>query len=163
MKHKRDLQKGQALFEFIVFIPFMLVLITTMVTIVGSINASINQVKATRGYLYAILNNNSAGINSDLLRKYKDSYGLSVVGAYAIGWREQADGENSLASCFKISTFVGEKPENEKCEDQVTEAYSTFIKVKTMYGICTGTYTLSENMGLDWRMASSTNSCALIE
>ena len=45
-------QQGQALVEFIIFLPFMLMMYTVVITLGDAINGSINQQKATRAYFY---------------------------------------------------------------------------------------------------------------
>jgi hypothetical protein len=131
--------KGQALFEFVMIIPFVLVLIGTMVAIVGSINGAINQVKATRNYFYMTINNSSMTPRPPSLSKLKTE-GIETVGIDFLGWREMRDGEKSFAPCFKITTFLGEEPKNEDCNNKFEDKYSTFIKVKTFYGLCSATY-----------------------
>jgi hypothetical protein len=164
---KKKNEKGQALFEFVIFVPFILIFIATIVTIVGAVNASINQVKATRGYFYAMLNNNSLGMRGSLLTNYIQNHNMQSVGSYSIGWREKKDGENAIAPCFRISTFIGETPANEVCEEKVTEEFSTYIKVKTMYGLCIGTFTPSSTGAgteLSWQTSALYgSSCSLID
>ncbi|MEK6626332.1 MAG: hypothetical protein AABY86_15285, partial [Bdellovibrionota bacterium] len=51
--------RGQALFEFIIFAPLFLGLMSLMISISASINGGINQQKALRGYYYNVLKGNS--------------------------------------------------------------------------------------------------------
>ena len=43
-------RKGQAIFEFIIFLPILLILYGVLVSVSSAINGSINQQKATRGF-----------------------------------------------------------------------------------------------------------------
>ena len=49
---KQERARGQALFEFIVFLPFLLFMLTIMFTVGNAINGSINQQKAVRRYFF---------------------------------------------------------------------------------------------------------------
>lgn len=137
-------EKGQAIFEFVIFIPFLLIFIATLVTVIGAVNGSINQVKATRNYFYMTANNNSMLPAYGLLKQLKNA-GIGTVGIASIGWQVRSEGESSVAPCYKIGTFVGETPLGEECADKVdiNDSISTFIKIKTMYGLCGATYDLS--------------------
>jgi hypothetical protein len=46
-------QEGQAVFELLIFLPFLLFLYTIYYTAGNAINGSINQQKAVRGYFYS--------------------------------------------------------------------------------------------------------------
>ena len=49
--------KGQAVFETMMFLPVLLFFVVYMTRTGNAINASINQQKATRGYTYYLLKN----------------------------------------------------------------------------------------------------------
>ena len=51
--------EGQAIFELILFMPFLVYFVTLLFTAGNSINGSINQQKAVRGYFYHLLKGNS--------------------------------------------------------------------------------------------------------
>jgi hypothetical protein len=134
-------QNGQALFEFIFFMPFMLLLVTLFLTFGGAINGSINQQKATRGYFYALAMNNSTTPTLDILDSLK---GLDSIGSSVIGWtREEVNAgkPNPVAPCYKLSTFMTSGP-GDKCDDPRDPATraTNFVRVYTAYGVCGAGY-----------------------
>ena len=145
-------QKGQSVFEFIIFIPFLFVFFGVFIAILSSINGSINQLKVTRGYFYGRLQNNSTHPKSTVLPAYWGA-GLTQAGLVAWGWQESQLNEQPVANCYRIQSFFGELPEDEQCEKPVKETgetgllISTFVKVKTLYGLCGATYRKGENDG----------------
>ncbi len=144
MVAKLQNEKGQAIFEFVLFIPFILVLIAVMVTIAGAISGSINQVKSTRNYFFMTVNNNSMLPAPGLLDELKNN-AIQSAGIASMGWKEQSKSDIAFAPCFKIATFIGEIPMGEACDDKIVGGDpSTFIKVKTMYGLCATTYNLKQ-------------------
>lgn len=154
-------ERGQAIFEFVIFIPFLLIFIATLVTVIGAVNGSINQVKATRNYFYMLANNNSMLPATKLLLELKNTKGLGLIGISSVAWRVKAQGESSLAPCYKIATFVGETPVGEECDARFEESFSTFIKVKTMYGLCATTYDTTGNPRIAHEVSSGSQSCML--
>jgi hypothetical protein len=144
-KPKKLKDDGQALFEFIVFLPFLIYLFTLMVTISNSINASINQQKATRGYFYYLMKGNSMAPTRSDLRDYRTRGITGLVGITAIGWREKSEGDESVAPCFKFSTLFSPSSEsgideNETCDTPSGGKVSQFVRVYTLYGVCGATY-----------------------
>ena len=133
-------QKGQSLFEFIFFMPFMLLLITLFLTFGGAINGSINQQKATRGYFYALAMNNSTTPTFDILEGLNS---LDSIGSSVIGWTrdEVSAGKAPIAPCYKLATFlsggVGDACEDER--DPGAKA-TNFVRVYTAYGVCGAGY-----------------------
>lgn len=139
-------QKGQALFEFLVFIPLIFILLSLFMTIQSALNASINQQKFTRGFFYNIVQNDSRLPNSNALDAIRGD-GVQMASIYAFGWKEASKGQVPLAPCFKIKTFFG-NPSNEQCTPgETTKDTSQFIRVKTVYGVCGATYVLNTPMG----------------
>jgi hypothetical protein len=134
-------QKGQALFEFIIFVPFLLVMLSTMLTVAASINGSINQQKATRSYLYFLLKGNSNVPDSNRMKKLTEG-GLRNVGVFSIGWKERDINDQPISACYKIIPFGGTELE-QTCEDSAPAGteISNFIKPRTMYGLCGSSYT----------------------
>lgn len=141
-------QKGQAIFEFIIFLPFMIFLYSIFYTAGNSINGSINQQKAVRGYYYNLLQGNSYINTYEDLRSLSSESGIRRVGFFAIGWREKegAIPASSLAPCFSFASFLKEKSD-EVCEDTTREiddksgySKSKFIRLFTFYGICGPVY-----------------------
>ena len=134
-------QKGQALFEMIIFLPFMLFLYTIYYTIGNSISGSINQQKAVRSYFYQIVKGNSYMVTLSDLKGFSTS-GLKKVGFNSVGWNERlADGNTSFAPCFKFSSLL-KSNSSEKCDDseREEEGSSRFIRLFTYYGVCGPSY-----------------------
>lgn len=139
-------QSGQALFEFIIFVPLMLILLSLFMTINSAINASINQQKFTRGFFYHLIQNDSMMPNNSMLANIKGD-GAQSASIFALGWQESKQGQTPIAPCFKIKTFFG-NPGDEKCTPGEKSLLSTqFIRVKTVYGICGETYNLGSAFG----------------
>lgn len=137
--------KGQSLFEFILFLPILTILLILIITVISSINASINQEKATRGYFYYLLKGNSYIPPYEDLKTYQ-SGSLRNVGLYTIGWREKKQGVISFAPCFKIQQFLG-GTSAEDCDNVLAGEHATnFIRIYTMYGVCGETVVLSDGM-----------------
>ncbi len=136
--------KGQAIFELLAFMPFLIFIFTIMVTVGNAINASINQQKVTRRYFYYLLKGNSAAPGQEDLGEWMNS-GISLAGMSAIGFRDKAEGELSLAPCFKFTTlFTGD--EGETCSEPLKGSdKSTFVRIFTFYGICGETYIVKGN------------------
>ncbi len=139
-------QKGQALFEMIIFIPFLIFLYTIYSTTGNSISSSINQQKAVRGYFYSLIKGNSYLNTFDDLERFRDK-SIKMVGFSAIGWREKSknNGDLSFAPCFKFSTMLKNGSE-EDCDDKTREADSDgspstrIIRIFTYYGVCGPVY-----------------------
>ncbi len=137
---KETAQTGQALFEMLLFFPFMLILYSVIMSMGGAINGSINQQKVARAYFYSQVKNNShIPAASDL-----DNLSISShVGAFFIGWREYSDGLVPVAPCYKVSPFVRAST-SEDCDQSREQSTTSFIRVKTAYGVCSATYSLQE-------------------
>ena len=135
-------QNGQALFELIIFIPFLIFLYTIYSTVGDSISASINQQKAVRGYFYSLIMGNSYLNNPLELAAFSNS-SIKSVGFAAIGWREKgnADGTSAFAPCFKFSSLI-KNNSIEECDsnERDQEGVSRFIRVYTYYGVCGPVY-----------------------
>ena len=135
-------QKGQAIFELLIFIPFLIFLYSIYYTVGNSISASINQQKAVRGYFYSLIKGNS------YLNTFKDledfsNGGIKTVGFSAVGWREsELTGKKaSIAPCFKFSSLL-KNNSSEECEsgERPEEQSSRFIRIFTFYGVCGPVY-----------------------
>jgi hypothetical protein len=153
-----DNEEGQAIFEFVVFLPILLVLMTVMLTTGNAINASINQQKATRGYFFNLIQNNSSiPVKSDMENLKNNA--IAKVSAFSIGWRtKEVDGLASLAACTKYTTLFGSINADETCEEPVLEDNkSGFIRIFTFYGVCTETYQIEStgNYRANWRAKAS--------
>lgn len=129
-------QKGQALVEFMLFLPFMLMLYATISSIGNALNGSINQQKITRAYFYYRAQNNST------LPKPKNSFpNWKLFGMVINGWKESfADGgQIPLAPCYKFNLPLGDTSGDE-CEEGYTSSTTQYIRVGTVYGVCGATY-----------------------
>ena len=131
--------KGQAVFELIAFIPFLIFIFTIMVTIGNSINASINQQKVTRRYFYYLIKGNSTAPVREDLNTWLAS-GINLAGITALGFRAKEESRSSFAACFKLNTLFVD-PGAETCDEPNREdSKSYFIRVYTYYGFCGETY-----------------------
>jgi hypothetical protein len=133
--------KGQSVFEFIIFAPFLVFMYTIFYTAGNSINGSINQQKALRGYFYHILKGNSYITSHSDIKKFRDN-GVSIVGFMGLGWREHDKNErDSFAPCFKFSSIL-KNNSTEECDDskREEEGMSRFVRVFTYYGVCGPTF-----------------------
>ena len=152
-------QSGQALFELIIFIPFLIFLYTIYSTTGDSISASINQQKAVRGYFYSLIMGNSYLNNPLELAAFSNSSTKSV-GFSALGWREKgnAEGTNAFAPCFKFSSLI-KNNSNEECDskDRDEEGVSRFIRVFTFYGVCGPVYSEMELEGIKFYFINPSN------
>lgn len=146
-------QKGQAVFELIIFLPFLVFLYTIYSTTGNSINGSINQQKAVRGYFYALLRGNSY-INTMADLEEFSSKSVNVVGFSALGWRDKsANGQrDSFAPCFKFSSVL-KNDSDEDCDSETREEdsdgnpISRNVRVFTFYGICGPVYSKISDSG----------------
>jgi hypothetical protein len=135
-------QKGQAILEFMLFLPFMLMMYSVSLSIGSAINASINQQKITRGYFYYSAQNNSVLPNPRRTGP-EPSDGWSVFGMQIMGWATRlVDGRTPEAPCYKFKLPLGESA-GDVCEEQYSGNSSQYIRVKTVYGICGATYVKS--------------------
>ncbi len=130
--------KGQAILEFLLFLPFMLMLYSVTLSIGSAINSSINQQKVTRGYFFYRLQNNST-----LPKPRRDgsepSDGWQTFGFQIMGWAtELRSGSEPIAPCFKFRLPLGDSEDG--CEDRYPGETSQFIRTKTVIGICGATY-----------------------
>ncbi|MBC7428648.1 MAG: hypothetical protein H7336_08565 [Bacteriovorax sp.] len=141
-------QKGQAVFELIIFLPFLVFLYSIYYTTGNSISGSINQQKAVRGYFYSTTKGNSY-LNTKLdLASFSDN-NIQTVGFSALGWREKStDEKNAYAPCFKFSSLL-KNSSTEGCDDSTRddESSSRYIRVFTYYGVCGPVYTQDDEFG----------------
>jgi len=147
-------EKGQAIFELIVFTPLFLFLFTIIYNVGSSINISINQQKAARRYFYYLSKGNSSLPLQFNLDSFKEAGTLSSVGMAFIGFRQQeVSGESSLATCMKFSSFLT-GDESEECEDGIdrsdTPVATSYIRIYTGYGVCGETFRLKESPHRHW-------------
>lgn len=136
-------QKGQAIFELILFLPFLMFLYTIYYTIGNSISGSINQQKAVRGYFYNLVKGNSYLLNSGDVKSF-GSKGFKRIGFASVGWANDLVSEQPIAPCFKFSSIL-KNGATEECESSEREEgdKSRFIRLFTYYGVCGPAYTQS--------------------
>lgn len=161
MKNK----KGQAVFEFIVFVPFFLLVLASMIVIGSAINGSINQQKAVRGYYYNRLFNNSHILDSGLLNQLKGE-GIELAGILSIGWRDRMDGVTPVAPCYELPKLLVKGVAGDVCDEKpVDTERSQLIRLKTMYGVCANTYNLGSTgpIAPEPMAGGRTNGCLLLD
>lgn len=131
-------EEGQAIFEFIVFVPFYVYLLTVLMSFGNSLNASINQNKVLRGYYYRVASNYSRlPIRQDL--DALAASGREVIGMGVVGYndRREAGSDASYAACVKVQRYIGSDAGNETCDEPVEgEKQTRFIRIFTAYGVC---------------------------
>ncbi len=161
-------QKGQALFEMILFLPFLLFLYTIFYSAGNSISGSINQQKAVRGYFYNLVKGNSYLLTSSDLQGFKDK-GLKLIGFNAIGFNSHlGSGTVSYAPCFRFSSLL-KNGSTEDCDGSTRDEQgsSRFIRLYTFYGVCGPAYfSVQDSQGKDFfeinpSIQSAAGSCAL--
>ncbi len=142
-------QKGQAVFEMIIFLPFLVFLYSIYYTVGNSISGSINQQKAVRAYFYNLTKGNSYLNTRPDLTQYSN-VSLKTVGFSSLGWREKTngDGRTAFAPCFKFSSLL-KNTSTEECDssEREEEGSSRFIRVFTYYGVCGPVYTETTELG----------------
>ena len=109
-------EDGQAIVEFLLFLPFMLMMYSVSMSISNAINASINQQKVTRSYFYYKVMNNST---LPLARRddIDPTSGWKMFGSEIMGWAKELYQERvPVAPCFKFTLPLGEDAKD-KCED----------------------------------------------
>lgn len=134
-------QKGQAIFEMIIFLPFLLFLYTIYYTAGNSISGSINQQKAVRGYFYTLVKGNSYVVSLPDLKAFGEK-SIKRVGFNSIGWNESIGADNkSFAPCFKFSSLL-KNGLTEECESPARdeELSSRYVRLFTYYGVCGPNY-----------------------
>lgn len=135
-------QRGQAIFELIIFLPFLIFLYSIYYTVGNSISASINQQKSVRGYFYSLVKGNSYLNTLADLQDFAQR-ATRTVGFSAVGWREKGTegGQKAMAPCFKFSSLL-KNSSTEECEGKEREepGSSRFIRIFTFYGVCGPVY-----------------------
>jgi len=137
-------EDGQALFELIIFLPFMIFFMSLIITMGGSINGSINQQKAARGYFFARVKNNSTiPTPQDLSNSSVTQY----MGMSFIGWMEAQQNDVPISPCYKIIPFYPQG--NENCIDDYdfTQATTQYVRIRTAFGVCGATYIKDDSTG----------------
>ena len=157
-------EKGQALFEFITFLPLMLMIYTLSLSVNNSIFGSINQNKIARGYFFANIRSNPTIPNNSTLDNgaWDQSWGH-----FFIGWaKDVKGGKIPVSTCFKVISMF--KPiEDDSCEDSPggggigSGATTQFIRPTTVFGLCGETYFKNGNEVLVSVMRDTVASCLI--
>ncbi len=160
-KQKED---GQALIEFILFLPFLIALLSLLVTISSSINGAINQQKAARAYFFHILKGNSTVPLPRFVQSMK-GIGATSVGMFTIGWMdERQDGETPLGACYQVNSMLA-GGNTDDCKDRYDHEgqKSRNIKVFTAFGVCGNLYGITDqgNAFHDTLKGSSIDACGI--
>lgn len=131
-------EEGQAVYEFIVFFPFFLMVMMLIFICGNSINHSINQQKITRGYLYFLTKNNSYAPDKTTLDSLN---GVGRIDADSIGWRYDWQGRSeTFGSCEKIISPIGYETDETCKKPEEGSTTSAFIRVYTFVGVCGTTW-----------------------
>lgn len=146
-------QKGQAIFELIIFLPFLIFMLSIYYTIGNSLSGSINQQKVVRGYFYALTKNNSYINTGPDIDEFTTKHSFRLVGFSALGWREKSSdgGRKAFGPCFTFPSML-RNGTTESCDDKErgdspSGPTSNLIRVFTFYGVCGPVYTLPQNGG----------------
>lgn len=134
-------EKGQGLFEFLFFLPFMLMMYQIALSMGNAINGSINQQKTARGYLFARIKNNSTIPTPEHIK----SSVLSQYGLFFMGWAQTRDeGSGQVyAPCYPFKTMV---KSTESCKDNYSGDSTQNIRVETVFGVCPTTYRIDSQV-----------------
>ena len=133
-------QKGQAIFEFLIFIPFLAFLYTIFYTVGNSINGSINQQKSVRGYFYTLVKGNPYLLTKQDLDSLREK-GIKKAGFFSIGWSEKSDGDKKYAHCFQFASMF-KSGSDEECDSKARPMpeSSVYVRIFTAYGVCGAVY-----------------------
>ena len=132
-------QNGQALVEFVLFLPFMLMMYSIIMNVSNAINASINQQKVTRAYFYYRMQNNSM-VPKPRRGSPDPSVGWTTFGMHITGWASELYNNSvPVAACFKFNIPLGSTAED-SCKEAYNKKTTQYIRVGTVYGICGTTY-----------------------
>jgi hypothetical protein len=137
-------KKGQGLIEFLLFLPFLLVLYQITLSMGNAINGSINQQKFTRSYHFARIKNNSTIPTP----QNAEQVPFNQYGLYFTGWAYSFDGGNNVpvAPCYEFKTML-KTENNESCSDSYSKDSTQLIRVQTAYGVCPATYKKNSTSG----------------
>lgn len=134
-----DNEDGQSIIEFVIFLPFLLMMYTTTMSIANAINGSLNQQKVTRAYFYYTLQNNSTfpkpyRNGGSQPYDFWESFGMQIM-----GWTEKLVNEQPVMTCYKFKLPLG-TDKSDSCEKAYQKKTTQFIRVGTVYGACGATY-----------------------
>ncbi len=150
-------EDGQSIIEFLLFLPFIIMMYSVVMSLGSAINASINQQKAARGYFYYRLANNSHYPRPSRSSTTEVSDSWTMFGTQIMGWAEKLTtgaSQQPVAPCFKFA-LPFEEAEDDACENSYTGNTSQFIRVKTVYGSCGATYMKKDGFNVSYPRAQS--------
>lgn len=140
-------QRGQALIEFIIFLPLMLTMYMLVMMLGDAINGSINQQKATRGYFYFRMQNSSYITRPFRSNGNKIFESWENFGMFYLGWADYLEGDRvPVYPCYKLNLPMSEVS-GDSCEQAYSRPTTQFIRVGTVYGACGATMSRSTNAG----------------
>lgn len=151
-KNEINNEDGQSIFELVLFLPIFLYLVVVLLNVGNSINASINQQKATRGYTHYLVKGNSYGFTSKEVAYYETGRGgIENLGAYIIGWRfkEGDSGNSSIGTYYNLPNVPFSGNAREDCSKPTEGSKTHCIKVFTFYGLCGETYSRTADSKID--------------
>ena len=150
----KSFEDGQAIFEFLVFLPLFIFLSLVIFVFGHAINVSINQQKVTRGYFYYVTANNSFAPGKSVLKTLNN---VDKVSQDSIGWREKVQNDTPFAECLALPTFLGGNKQDSDCDvPDIDDGSGTprfqfnklkMIRIYTVYGTCTTTYVKNRGSG----------------
>ena len=171
MVARSNSSQGQAIFEFIIFIPIILIFYAIIIWISSAINGSINQQKATRGYTYGVIKGNPMIPIRLLLEKNFGGQGIKRQGMMVFLYADKltsTDPPQPYAECYEVPHYGEGDPEN--CDDRIEsdDRSSPFIRVMTGYGLCGATYQNSDQSGqvaieMDYFFSATRSGCLAVE
>lgn len=140
-------QKGQSVFELIIFMPLFLYMTKVLFDYGDAINHSINQNKVVRGYYYYTISNDSNAPNWS----FSEDYYLrgNIIGPNAaIGLDSYAWSLDSTAgdlrpkgSCVPVPGFLGNDLASDECRaPNIVDGKTRFIRSYSAFGVCTGSW-----------------------
>jgi hypothetical protein len=139
-------EKGQALIEFIIFLPFMLMMYTVVASLGDAIYGSINQQKVTRAYFYYRLQNNSQISKQQRSGGNLTNQNWVQFGHYFIGWSDYLQGDAPYAPCYRLNLPFAAGA-GDTCDQTYSNLTTQFIRVATVYGLCGATMARGANPG----------------
>lgn len=157
-------KRGQSIFEFILFLPIVISLYAFLANIGGSINGTINQEKAARGYFFARIKNNSTLPVPNAQAPGRPNYNWSRFGMHFIGWRDKWAGGGQLvpeATCYRLALPLG-RNENDECEQWGTTT-TQYIRPRVVFGMCGTTYRIGASGLVDRDVQVSDAGACLLE
>ncbi len=143
---KNKNEKGQAIFELIIFLPIFLFLIKSLFDYGDAINLGINQLKVVRGYYFYSVSHDTMVPNAKFLEDFKNN-GVNHVSLDAFSWSLDTiaeSGGSPVGACVKVYGFLGNEIEEECREANPVDRKTQFIRIYSSFGVCTGTWSKAE-------------------